>query len=681
LINIANLSKLLQSNNPEVVQGIINKIENLSESGGKTFEEVLQEVFSQLNSENLENIEESNLQKATEGYVDPKQKLERLSQNKPQQTHKPQQTPEKGEISKLERSEYSAEPTEKVGQENKAEKISNLTIQPNQKEKTVDKSSMQKIEINIDKNTSKENGATQIVQQLYAQKVYKSNVTTKDMLNDKFNDTNIEIQDESIDNSEHFNQEKSVQDKQKSSNNYATTSGEKTTLTTNTQKSKLEVESNSLDNTADKSGKNSILLEKTKTPQQLELKKESKKLESIKQDKGIVSKNLGNSGNVITNKGKITDNVQKIVPKLETKNTNESAKKVFEAENISEPKGLKEDIRTQGVIKQDKLIDSNNLESIKKEQSTLSKYQNLIVQQERTIEKTSGQKIEVTNTDRNNFKEIGSTQQLQQSQMQKIYKNLITVDDKLDNTKSLNTGRDTRDLSNSEKMTDQIRKTNSTSSKTESTLNNKEMNLQRGNFKDDSAKHTSVKQQDLKNTNIIPNNQLLTKNTVSVSQKSTNPDGIVNNALKVNLPSNINNQIKQNNGTNVNSLNVQRDRKTNINENDTFLEYSKTSIRSTLNNQSKEYNFEKVSVNKDTKSSSNIQQKLDSSSTKTNNYPEKASDNVSDSKVKNTEFNSFEKIAFNFVSNVDKLNSTNTKNDKEKQFSSVVRQDVNSVNL
>jgi len=50
LINIVNLTKLIQSQPPEIANEILKKLENQKEYGNKPFEEILKEIIEQLNS-------------------------------------------------------------------------------------------------------------------------------------------------------------------------------------------------------------------------------------------------------------------------------------------------------------------------------------------------------------------------------------------------------------------------------------------------------------------------------------------------------------------------------------------------------------------------------------------------------------------------------------------------------
>lgn len=50
MINIVNLTKLIQSQPPEVANEILKKLENQKEYGNKPFEEILKEIIEQLNS-------------------------------------------------------------------------------------------------------------------------------------------------------------------------------------------------------------------------------------------------------------------------------------------------------------------------------------------------------------------------------------------------------------------------------------------------------------------------------------------------------------------------------------------------------------------------------------------------------------------------------------------------------
>ncbi|KAF2962177.1 hypothetical protein [Fervidobacterium sp. 2310opik-2] len=55
MINIVNLTKLIQSQPPEIANEILKKLENQKEYGNKPFEEILKEIIEQLNYTKEEN--------------------------------------------------------------------------------------------------------------------------------------------------------------------------------------------------------------------------------------------------------------------------------------------------------------------------------------------------------------------------------------------------------------------------------------------------------------------------------------------------------------------------------------------------------------------------------------------------------------------------------------------------
>ncbi|MCX7653672.1 MAG: flagellar hook-length control protein FliK [Fervidobacterium sp.] len=164
--NIVNLAKIFEIANPETIKTVINKIQNSADANGKTFEEVLQQVFSQLNDEKLKEISEDN-----SNAINPSQAIEKqkgknstLQASYADKNSQNQQVSEKPVNIDKERPTDIKDTEQNLVMENSE---STETSEINQKDFENDNSQLIRLNVKDEKS-----GITQQLQRFFAQKIY-----------------------------------------------------------------------------------------------------------------------------------------------------------------------------------------------------------------------------------------------------------------------------------------------------------------------------------------------------------------------------------------------------------------------------------------------------------------------------------------------------------------------------
>ncbi|MEN3042036.1 MAG: hypothetical protein ABDH59_01845, partial [Fervidobacterium sp.] len=166
--NIINSAKIFEIANPETIKTVINRIQNSEETTGKTFEEILQQIFSQLNDEKLKETSEDNSNAINPNQSTEKQKGKNttLQASYADKNNQNQQISEKPVNIDKEKPTDIKDIEQNLVMENSESKETNEINQ-----KDFENNNPQLIRLNVKDEKS---GITQQLQRFFAQKIYTS---------------------------------------------------------------------------------------------------------------------------------------------------------------------------------------------------------------------------------------------------------------------------------------------------------------------------------------------------------------------------------------------------------------------------------------------------------------------------------------------------------------------------